>query len=142
MYWVLIDQISQSIISFLLFFSSEHFHGLHISVSLSKPPYYSLLKQYDYFLFIAGLKTYHFESKKLYQFHRNIFQKKKKLLNTDWMQNLKGEKSDKLCIMYWYIKILTKFRIQFPACLLYNFFVKKNVWGKIGCMHSQKYEVA
>ena len=62
---------------------------------------------------------------------RTFLQKRKKNCSI-WI----GCKSDKLCIMYWYIKILTKFKIQFPACLLYTFFVKKISGGKLGvCTH-------
>ena len=63
--------------------------------------------------------------------------RKKKLFNADWMQKWRGEKVTNYAqCMYWYRKFLTKFRIQFPVCLLYIFFVKKISGGKLGvCTH-------
>ena len=64
------------------------------------------------------------------------FCKRKKTVQYGLDAKGKGGKSDKLCTMYWYRKMLTKFRIQFPACMLYKFFVKKISGGKLGvCTH-------
>ena len=71
------------------------------------------------------------------------FCKRKKTVQYGLDAKVKGGKSDKLRTMYVLVqKILDEIQNPISCLLAVQIFCKKNLWGKIGCMYSQKYEVA